>query len=126
MQGSNDTKGENCEDADGSHTQQVTPDLLVRAQVALVSDAQYYQQLSNSGALRASPSGESNLLATQRLAYGNAYFLGQYLQPLQSGGKDTFQRLPEIGYALPNTSPLGGPVLFGLDTNFVYFTGGRV
>jgi LPS-assembly protein len=118
----NDTKARELRGLlSGSHTQQVTPDLLVRAQVALVSDAQYYQQLSNSGALRASPSGESNLLATQRLAYGNAYFLGQYLQPLQSGGKDTFQRLPEIGYALPNTAPLGGPVLFGLDTNFVYF-----
>jgi LPS-assembly protein len=106
----------------GSHTQQVTPDLLVRAQIALVSDAQYYQQLSNSGALRASPSGESNLLVAQRFTYGNAYLLGQYLQPLESGGKDTFQRLPEIGYALANTAPFGGPLLFGLDTNFVNFT----
>ncbi len=105
----------------GLHTQQVTPDLLLRAQAFLVSDPDYLQQLSNSGAQRALPSGESNLLATQRLAYGNAYFLGQYLQPLISGGKDTFQRMPELGYSLANTAPLGGPLLMGLDSNFVNF-----
>lgn len=105
----------------GLHTQQVNPDLLVRAQVFLVSDPDYLQQLSNSGAQRALPSGESNLLATQRLAYGNAYLLGQYLQPLQSGGTDTFQRLPELGYSLANTAPFGGPLLVGLDSNFVNF-----
>lgn len=105
----------------GVHTQQVTQDLLIRGQAFLVSDPDYLQQLSNSGVQRALPSGESNLLATQRLAYGNAYFLGQYLQPLQSGGKDTFQRLPELGYSLPNSAPFGGPLLFGLDGNFVNF-----
>jgi LPS-assembly protein len=105
----------------GTHTQQFTPDLLLRAQVLLVSDASYLQQLSNSGAQRALPSGESNLLATQRLAYGNTYLLGQYLQPLQSGGVDTFQRLPEIGYSLPNLSLFNSPMLLGTDMNFVNF-----
>jgi len=105
----------------GTHTQQFTPDLLLRAQVLLVSDASYLQQLSNSGAQRALPSGESNLLATQRLAYGNAYLLSQYLQPLQSGGVDTFQRLPEIGYTLPNLSLFNSPMLLGTDMNFVNF-----
>jgi LPS-assembly protein len=89
--------------------------------VLLVSDASYLQQLSNSGAQRALPSGESNLLATQRLAYGNTYLLSQYLQPLQSGGVDTFQRLPEIGYSLPNLSLFNSPILLGTDTNFVNF-----
>ena len=105
----------------GTHTQQFTPDLLLRAKVLLVSDASYLQQLSNSGAQRALPSGESNLLATQRLAYGNTYLLGQYLQPLQSGGVDTFQRLPEIGYSLPNLSLFNSPMLLGTDMNFVNF-----
>ena len=67
-----------------------------------MTDPNYLQQLSNSGTLRALPSSESNLLATHRLPYGKTYLLGQYLQPLQSGGVDTFQRLPEIGYSLPN------------------------
>ena len=106
----------------GTHTQQVTENLLVRANIFLVSDSQYLQQLSNSGAQRALPSGESNLLVTQRLPYGNAYLRGQYLQPLESGGDDTFQRLPEVGYTLPYTAPFGWPVLVGLDTNYVNFT----
>jgi len=105
----------------GTHTQQFTPDLLLRAQAVYATDASYFQQLSNSGAQRALPSGESNLLATQRLPYGNAYLLGQYLQPLESGGVDTFQRLPEIGYSLPNLSIFNSPILLGADTNFVNF-----
>ena len=105
----------------GTHTQQFTEDLLFRANVNLVSDPNYLQQLSNSGAQRALPSNETNLLATQRLAYGNFYMLGQYLQPLQVGGKDTFQRLPETGYNLANTSLFSSPMLFGMEGNFVNF-----
>ncbi|MBX3235281.1 MAG: LPS-assembly protein LptD [Nitrospiraceae bacterium] len=105
----------------GTHVQQVTDTLLIRGQASFVSDRTYLQQLSNSGAQRASPSGESSLLATQRLPYGNAYLLGQFLQPLNFGGPDTFQRLPEVGYVLPNTSPFGLPFLVNMDTNFVNF-----
>jgi LPS-assembly protein len=105
----------------GNHIQQVTPNLLVQGQVSLVSDREYLQQLSNSGAQRASPSGESSLLGTQKLPYGNAYMLAQYLQPLNAGGPDTFQRLPEVGYVLPNVSPYGLPILLNLDSNFVNF-----
>lgn len=105
----------------GTHTQQITPDLLLRAKVLYVTDASYLQQLSNSGALRALPSAESNLFANQRLAHGNTYLLGQYLLPLGSGGVDTFQRLPEIGYSLPNLSLFNSPVLLGTDTSFVNF-----
>ncbi|HEY6083776.1 MAG TPA: LPS assembly protein LptD [Nitrospira sp.] len=105
----------------GTHTQQFTPDLLLRIQANLVSDAQYLQQLSNSGAQRALPSNENNLLATQRLRYGNMYLLGQYLQPLQAGGPDTFQRLPEVGYTTPNLSLFHSPLLLGADTNYVNF-----
>ncbi|MBD0315945.1 MAG: LPS-assembly protein LptD [Nitrospiraceae bacterium] len=105
----------------GSHTQYVNPDLLLRANLNFVTDPNYFQQLSNVGTQRALPSNESNLLATQRLGYGNLYLLGQYLQPLQAGGTDTFQRLPEAGYSLPNVSLLGSPLLFGMDGNFVNF-----
>lgn len=105
----------------GTHTQQFTPDLLLRVKANLVTDPNYLQQLSNSGVQRALPSSETSLLATQRLSYGNTYLLGQYLQPLLSGGPDTFQRLPEIGYSLPNLSLLHSPVLLGTDMSFVNF-----
>ncbi len=103
----------------GSHTQYITDTLLLRANANLVSSPNLYQQLSNSGALRALPSTESNLLATQRLAYGNLYLLGLYLQPLQDGGSDTFQRLPEAGYNLPYVSLFNSPVLLGMEGNYV-------
>jgi LPS-assembly protein len=105
----------------GTHTQQFTPDLLLRAKVFYVTDSSVLQQLSNSGVSRAAPSAESNLLANQRLAYGNTYLLGQYLLPLQSGGADTFQRLPEIGYSLPHLPIFNSPILLGAETNFVNF-----
>lgn len=105
----------------GQHTQQFTDTLLFRANANFVTDPNYLQQLSNSGTQRALPSNETNLLLNQRLRYGNAYMLGQYLQPLQSGGKDTFQRLPETGYSLPNTNLFGSPLLFGMEGDFVNF-----
>ncbi|MGH7183196.1 MAG: LPS-assembly protein LptD, partial [Nitrospiraceae bacterium] len=105
----------------GSHTQQFTPDLLLRAKANMVTDPDMLQQLSNSGVMRALPSLESNLFVNQRLAYGNTYLFGQYLQPLQSGGVDTFQRLPEVGYSLPNSSLFNSPILLGTDTSFVNF-----
>jgi LPS-assembly protein len=105
----------------GTHTQQFNPDLLLRVQANFVTDPNYLQQLSNSGAQRALPSNESNLLANQRLTTGNLYLQGQYLQPLESGGVDTFQRLPEIGYSMPNLSLLNSPLLFGAEANGVNF-----
>lgn len=105
----------------GTHVQQFTPDLLLRVNANLVTDSSYLQQLSNSGAQRALPSAESNLFLNRRLNYGNTYLLGQYLQPLQSGGPDTFQRLPEIGYNLPNLPLFSSPVLLGAETSYVFF-----
>ncbi len=105
----------------GSHTQYLTDTLLLRANANLVTDPNYFQQLSNSGILRASPSSESNLLLSQRLPYGNLYLLGLYLQPLQAGGKDTFQRLPEAGYSLPYVALFNSPVLVGMEANYVNF-----
>lgn len=105
----------------GTHTQQFTDTLLLRANANFVTDPNYLQQLSNSGSQRALPSNESNLLLNQRLPYGNMYILGQYLQPLQSGGRDTFQRLPETGYTLPNVSLFNSPLLFGMEGDYVNF-----
>jgi LPS-assembly protein len=103
----------------GSHTQYLTDTLLLRANANLVTDPNYFQQLSNSGILRALPSTESNLLMAQRLPYGNLYLVGLYLQPLQAGGKDTFQRLPEAGYSLPYSSLFNSPLLVGMEGHYV-------
>ncbi len=105
----------------GLHTQQVNPDLRVVASAFLVSDPEYLSQLSNSGAQRAMPSGDSSLFVNQRLANGNLYLLGQYLQPLNAGGNTTFQRLPELGHGLANYAPFGGPVLLGMDSRANHF-----
>lgn len=105
----------------GLHTQQINPDLRVVASAFLVTDPQYLSQLSNSGAQRALPSGDSSLFVNQRLANGNLYLLSQYLQPLNAGGKDTFQRLPELGHGFANYAPFGGPVLMGMDSRAAYF-----
>jgi LPS-assembly protein len=125
VSGVDTTSGEDARKAraliTGTHTQQFTQDLLLRVNANFVTDPNYLQQLSNSGSARALPSTESNLLATQRLAYGNAYLISQYLQPLLSGGPDTFQRLPEIGYTMPNLSLFNSPLMFGADANGVNF-----
>lgn len=105
----------------GLHTQQVNPDLRIAASAFLVSDPEYLSQLSNSGAQRALPSGDSSLFVNQRFSNGNLYLLGQYLQPLSAGGKETFQRLPELGHGIANYAPLGGPVLLGMDSRANYF-----
>lgn len=105
----------------GTHTQQVNKDLSIRAQAFLLSDPNYLTDLSNSGVQRALPSGDSLLYVNQRFATGNLYLLGQYLQPLTAGGKDTFQRLPEIGHRVANVSPFDGPVLVSMDTTVANF-----
>src|SRR5207344_1322199 len=62
--------GQNADEARalirGTHTQQFTPDLLLRVQANLVTDRNSLQQLSNSGTQRALPRQESNLFTTQR------------------------------------------------------------
>ena len=105
----------------GLHRQQVNPDLTINAQAFLLTDPNYLSDLSNSGVQRALPSGDSSLYVSRRLDVGNVYLLGQYLQPLQAGGKDTFQRLPEIGTNLVNIAPFDGPVLLGLESGLVNF-----
>jgi len=105
----------------GTHIQQFTPDLSLRVRANMVTDPNMLQQLSNSGVQRALPSLESNLFANQRLTYGKTYLLVQYLQPLESGGVDTFQRLPEVGYSLPELSLFNSPILLGADTSVVNF-----
>jgi LPS-assembly protein len=105
----------------GTHTQQINPSLKLDAQAFLLSDPNYLSQLSNSGVQRALPSGDSVLNINQRLPHGTVYLLGQYLQPLASGGQDTFQRLPEIGHRMINVTPWGGPVQLGSEATFVNF-----
>lgn len=105
----------------GLHRQQIDADWTVNAQAFLLSDPNILNDLSNSGVQRALPSGDSNIYVSRRLDVGNLYLLGQYLQPLQSGGKDTFQRLPEIGTNIVNVAPFDGPLLFGLESGLTNF-----
>ena len=105
----------------GTHIQQVNPNLRVLGSAFLVSDPEYLSQLSNSGAQRAMPSSDSSLLVNQRLANGNLYLVGLYLQPLNAGGKETFQRVPELGHGFANYAPFGGPAQLGMDSRVAHF-----
>lgn len=105
----------------GSHVQQVTPDLSIRANANLLTDRTVFSNLSTSGVLRALPSTESNFLVNQRFTTGNLYFLGDFLQPVQIGGLDTFQRLPVLGYQTANVAPFRGPLLFNMETTATNF-----
>ncbi|HZS11318.1 MAG TPA: LPS assembly protein LptD [Nitrospirales bacterium] len=103
----------------GYHFQQLQPDLTLRAQGMFMTDRAYLSDLSNSGVQRALPSADSYLHLNKRFMSGEAYFLGQFLQPVGIGGKDTFQRMPELGYRLTNVAPFGGPLLVGMDSTYV-------
>ena len=107
----------------GAHVQPVNDDLLVQANINYATDRTLLRDLSASGAFRALPSQESVLNVTQRLAGGRAYLKAQYLQPLDSGGRETFQRLPEIGHRYRRVTPAGETVMFdvGMDSTFIHF-----
>lgn len=106
----------------GFHTQEVNPDLSIRSKVNLLTDRTILSDLSNSGVLRALPSRESNVNIDQRLTGGKAYFLAQYFQPLSTGGAQTFQRVPELGYRLLDATPFGSPIRVGMDATYVNYT----
>ncbi|MCA9471640.1 MAG: LPS assembly protein LptD [Nitrospirales bacterium] len=108
-------------DINGAHIQEVNPDLSLKLRVNYSTDRSFLQDLSNTGALRALPSQESLININQRLPYGSAYLLGQYLQPLSAGGTTTFQRVPELGVRLPSYSLFGSPLAISMDSTFVHF-----
>ena len=108
-------------DINGAHIQEFSPDLSLKLKVNYSTDRAFLQDLSNSGVLRALPSQESLININQRLPYGSAYVLGQYLQPLSAGGATTFQRVPEVGVLLPKYSVFGSPLAVGMDSTFVHF-----
>ncbi|WP_447968387.1 LPS-assembly protein LptD [Nitrospira sp. M1] len=108
-------------DINGVHIQEVNPDLSVKLLVNYSTDRSFLQDLSSSGFLRALPSQASLLNINQRLDYGSLYLLGQYLQPLGSGGATTFQRVPQIGHILPSYSLFGSPLAVSMDSTFVHF-----
>lgn len=105
----------------GTHAQQINEDLSLHIKSSLLSDRSVLNSLSNSGALRASPSQESNFDLNQRFNHGNIYLLGQYLQPAGAGSLNSFQRLPEVGLNLTDIAPLGGPALLGMQNTIVNF-----
>ena len=86
----------------------------MRVNANFVTDPSYLQQLSNSGAQRALPSNESNLIATQRLGAGNAYLLGNSLHWL--AGQENLIAIPAKS---PDTHPL---FLTGEQSSFVFWS----
>ena len=105
----------------GAHTQQMTDDLFLRTTANLITDRTYLTDLSLSGTARALPSQDSSLILNQRLATGNLYLNAQYIQPVGVGGKDSFQRLPELGHRLVNVPLFGTPLLFSADSTLSNF-----
>ena len=107
----------------GAHVQHVNDDLLVQANINYATDRTLRRDLSASGALRALPSQESVLNVTRRLAGGRAYLKAQFLQPLDSGGRETFQRLPEIGHRYRRLVQVGETIMLdvGMDSTFIHF-----
>jgi len=105
----------------GAHVQTVNEDLFFQMQVNYATDRSLLQDLTSSGIFRALPSQESILNVNQRLPGGSAYLKAQYLQPLNSGGRGTFQRLPEIGHRYSNPLLGNGTFFVDLNSNFVHF-----
>ena len=85
------------------------------------SDRTFLNDFSNSGVFRALPSQESNFLLNQQLDHGGAFFLAQYIQPLNDGGALTFQRLPEIGHRFLNYQLWDSPFVVGMESAGVHF-----
>ncbi len=110
----------------GTHVHQVHDALLMQAKINYATDRTFLQDLSSSGIFRSLPSQESILNVRRRLTGGSAYLKAQYLQPLNSGGRDTFQRLPEIGHRYRVF--LKGDTFnldVGMDSTFVHFVRDR-
>ena len=121
----NDTDAEQARaQVTGSHVHRVQDDLLIQAKVNYATDRRLLRDLSASGISRALPSQESVLHVMRRLPGGAAYLRAQYLQPLDAGGRNTFQRLPEIGHRFGHRFTLGAETVsldIGLDSTFVHF-----
>ena len=121
----NDTKADQARaQITGAHVHQLHDDFLIQANVNYATDRRLIRDLSASGISRALPSQESVLNLTRRLPGGAAHLRAQYLQPLDSGGRNTFQRLPEIGHRYGRRFILGAETLsldIGLDSTFVHF-----
>ena len=121
----NDTKADQARaQITGAHVHELHDDLLIQANVNYATDRRLIRDLSASGISRALPSQESVLNVTRRLPGGAAYLRAQYLQPLDAGGRGTFQRLPEIGHRYGRRFSVGAETLgldIGLDSTFVHF-----
>ncbi len=121
----NDTKADQTRaQVTGGHVHHVQDDFLIQAKVNYATDRRLLRDLSASGVSRALPSQESVLHVTRRLPGGAAYLRAQYLQPLDAGGRNTFQRLPEIGHRFGHRLTLGAETVsldIGLDSTFVHF-----
>lgn len=111
------------------HHEEIAEDLSVRADINLVSDFAYFQDLERRLEYRAEPYLDSNLFYVERWDTASLYLLGQYAIDLTRQSNDnTIQKLPELRYAIFEEKA-AGPVRMnfeGTATNFSRRTGDDV
>ena len=111
------------------HHEEIAEDLSVRADLNLVSDFAYFQDLERRLEYRAEPYLDSNVFYVERWDTASLYLLGQYATDLTEKSNDnTIQKLPELRYTIFEEK-VAGPVRMnfeGTATNFSRQTGDDV
>ena len=82
----------------GLHEQQFNNGLRIQTQINYATDRFLFRDLSSSGIFRAFPSQTSTFNVVQRSLNSSLNLTAQYIQPLGSGSRKTFQRLPPVSY----------------------------
>jgi LPS-assembly protein len=111
------------------HHEEIAEDLSVRADLNMVSDFAYFQDLERRLEYRAEPYLDSNLFYVERWDTASLYLLGQYATDLTEKSNDnTIQKLPELRYNIFEEK-VAGPFRMnfeGTATNFSRQTGDDV
>lgn len=82
------------------HREEFAEDLSFRADINLVSDYSYYQDLEKKLELRSRPYVDSNAFYVERWNTASLYLLGQYSTDLSQENDLTLQKLPELRYTI--------------------------
>ncbi|OGW48142.1 MAG: hypothetical protein A2078_01060 [Nitrospirae bacterium GWC2_57_9] len=103
------------------HQEEMAEDLSLRADLNLVGDYAYFQDLENKLEARSLTYLDSNLFYVERWDTASLYLLGQYAIDLtQQSNEHTFQKLPELRYTVFEEK-IAGPLHLNLEgsaTNF--------
>jgi len=103
------------------HQEEFAEDLSARADINLVSDERYYQDLERKLELRSLPYLDSNAFYVERWNTAALYVMGQYSIDLTRTNEKTVQKLPELRYTIFDES-LAGPLHLGFEGSAVNFT----